>query len=179
MKFQIHIFNFPHETFYDDDYGDGLKQISVEEVKENRSRIQIKRWSLEYIYIYKFLVRTYVLMTKESASWLCVLLLFEQTGGGVHSFHTFCPGREGLNGMDMGGGKQLSCRMVAQTQGQGFGGQQLRAQGTLEAGGGAFGAPVAALPAPQRPPLPPRASPGPAAAVPRSPAPGSARPCGS
>mmetsp|Transcript_22679 Transcript_22679/g.47344 ORF Transcript_22679/g.47344 Transcript_22679/m.47344 type:complete len:742 (-) Transcript_22679:558-2783(-) len=50
----------------------------------------------------------------------------------------------GLNGMDMGGGKQLSCRMASQaqsSQGQGYG-QQL-----MESSGGAFGAPVAALPA--------------------------------
>jgi len=45
----------------------------------------------------------------------------------------------GLNGMDMGGGKQLSCRMAAQ--------QFTQNQGVMESGGGAFGAPVAALPA--------------------------------
>mmetsp|Transcript_3811 Transcript_3811/g.8496 ORF Transcript_3811/g.8496 Transcript_3811/m.8496 type:complete len:662 (+) Transcript_3811:129-2114(+) len=44
----------------------------------------------------------------------------------------------GLNGMDMGGGKQLSCRMAAQ--------QFTQNQGVMESGGGAFGAPVAALP---------------------------------
>ena len=47
----------------------------------------------------------------------------------------------GLNGMDMGGGKQLSCRMAA-TQTPGLGGAML--QGALETGGGAFGAPVSA-----------------------------------
>jgi splicing factor U2AF subunit len=46
----------------------------------------------------------------------------------------------GLNGMDMGGGKQLSCRMAALQ----FSGVH---QGAVEQqGGGAFGAPVAALP---------------------------------
>eukprot|EP00584_Thalassiosira_punctigera_P009299 CAMPEP_0172535306 /NCGR_PEP_ID=MMETSP1067-20121228/7377_1 /TAXON_ID=265564 ORGANISM="Thalassiosira punctigera, Strain Tpunct2005C2" /NCGR_SAMPLE_ID=MMETSP1067 /ASSEMBLY_ACC=CAM_ASM_000444 /LENGTH=564 /DNA_ID=CAMNT_0013320231 /DNA_START=6 /DNA_END=1699 /DNA_ORIENTATION=+ len=45
----------------------------------------------------------------------------------------------GLNGMEMGSGKQLSCRMASQAHGQ--------AQGMMESGGGAFGAPVAAPPA--------------------------------
>ena len=44
----------------------------------------------------------------------------------------------GLNGMDMGGGKQLSCRMAAQ--------QFAQEQGAMEQGGGAFGAPVSAPP---------------------------------
>ena len=43
----------------------------------------------------------------------------------------------GLNGMDMGGGKQLSCRMAAQQFSGGFD----------QGGGGSFGATVAALPA--------------------------------
>ena len=46
----------------------------------------------------------------------------------------------GLNGMDMGGGKQLSCRMAAQHLAQ----QQQAQQGAMEVGGGAMGAPVAA-----------------------------------
>ncbi len=44
----------------------------------------------------------------------------------------------GLQGMEMGGGKQLSCRMAAQ--------QFAQQQGGMETVGGAFGAPVAAPP---------------------------------
>lgn len=47
----------------------------------------------------------------------------------------------GLNGMDMGGGKVLSCKLAAQ--------QYAQQQGALELGGGAFNAPVAAPPVQQ------------------------------
>ena len=48
----------------------------------------------------------------------------------------------GLNGMDMGGGKQLSCRMAVQGHSAGDSGSS-----TMQTGGGAFAAPVAAPPA--------------------------------
>ncbi|KAL9188295.1 hypothetical protein ACHAXT_006673 [Thalassiosira profunda] len=51
----------------------------------------------------------------------------------------------GLNGMDMGGGKQLSCRMAAEHLRQ----QQQASQVTMESGGGQFGATVSALPVQQ------------------------------
>jgi RNA recognition motif-containing protein len=55
----------------------------------------------------------------------------------------------GLNGMDMGGGKQLSCRMAAThfSGGGGVSGMMMHQGAVEQQGGGAFGAPVAALPA--------------------------------
>lgn len=49
----------------------------------------------------------------------------------------------GLNGMDMGGGKQLSCRMAV----QGHSSADNSGMAAMQTGGGAFAAPVAALPA--------------------------------
>mmetsp|Transcript_22800 Transcript_22800/g.37190 ORF Transcript_22800/g.37190 Transcript_22800/m.37190 type:complete len:479 (+) Transcript_22800:3-1439(+) len=49
----------------------------------------------------------------------------------------------GLNGMDMGGGKQLSCRMAVQGQDS----SDNSGSATMQTGGGAFAAPVAAPPA--------------------------------
>ena len=50
----------------------------------------------------------------------------------------------GLNGMDMGGGKQLSCRMAVQGQTSAADNSGMAA---MQTGGGAFSAPVAAPPA--------------------------------